>query len=60
MELATQLGIDPWKFEQHKLTGWEVETEYLRDMDPSLRKEEIDAFEALREASFDFYYMPNG
>ncbi len=62
-EFACLLGItDPWDFSQHKLDPENVNKEGLAEfvkMYDSYKKD-FEAFSALIEAKFDFFFMPNG
>jgi hypothetical protein len=63
---ASYLGItDPWDFNQHKLVPSNVDVDGLRAFLETLQGSEelmsdLEAFLALRDAGFDFYFRPNG
>lgn len=57
MELARCLGVLAWDFNTHHLNASAVDIDKLRQM---FDADEVDAFIALRDAGFQFYFMPNG
>jgi hypothetical protein len=57
VELASCFGIEPWDFNQHHVDPMRADVEKLGQM---FDAEEVRAFLALRDAGFQFYYMPNG
>jgi len=60
-ELASMLGIDPWKFEEHKVDLGRVDFGGLADFCLEHGVNQLWAdFNALKEAGFTFWYMPNG
>ncbi len=56
-ELASCFGIEPWDFNQHRLDPHAADLERLRAM---FDEEEVGVFAALRDAGFEFIFMPNG
>jgi len=59
-ELAACFAIDPWDFNQHKLDPDKVDLGRLRATFPEDEQQQFASFLVLREACFDFYYLPNG
>jgi hypothetical protein len=63
---AKYLGVtDPWDFNQHKLVGSAVDVEGLRAFLATLLggedyKRDLEAFIALRDHGFEFFFRPNG
>jgi hypothetical protein len=56
-ELAEAFGVEPWDFNQHHLDPMSANLEKLRIVSDD---EQVESFLALRDAGFQFYYMPNG
>jgi hypothetical protein len=56
-EMAACFGIEAWDFNQHHLNPMRADVEKLRTM---FDARDADAFLALRDAGFQFYFMPNG
>lgn len=56
-EMARCLGVLPWDFNTHHVNANMVDIDKLRQMFDS---RDVDAFLALRDAGFQFYFMPNG
>lgn len=56
-ELAACFGIEAWNFNDHKLKPEGANTAKLTEM---FGANEVRVFEALRDAGFAFYFMPNG
>lgn len=60
-DLANALGIDPWKFESHRLTITDQILGALKDFaEEHDMEEEWEDLKALAEEGFVFQYMPNG
>lgn len=57
MEMASCLGVQAWDFNTHQLNASGADIDKLREMFDAA---EVDAFLALRDAGFQFYFMPNG
>jgi hypothetical protein len=57
MEMASCLGVQAWDFNTHHLNPSVADIDKLRQMFDAT---EVDAFLALRDAGFQFYFMPNG
>ncbi len=69
--LAECLQIDPWNFNQHKFDPHQLDEDLLLDRTGRLAEitsfgwsfdveKEWKSFVALRDAGFDFYFLPNG
>ena len=56
-EMASCLGVQAWDFNTHHLNPRVADIDKLRQM---FDRTEVDAFLALRDAGFQFYFMPNG
>lgn len=62
-QLAECLGIDPWDFNTHAFNPWSVDLAALRELFAGALHGEahpVDAFVGLREAGFEFFFLPNG
>ncbi len=65
-EFAGLLGIsDPWDFNQHRIDPSRVELDALKRYFATLQDgeqyvEELTQFARLRDAGFEFYFLPNG
>jgi hypothetical protein len=57
MEMASCFGVDAWDFNTHHLNPANANVDKLRRM---FDAKEVEAFLALRDAGFQFYFMPNG
>jgi len=57
MEMASCLGVQAWDFNTHHLNPGVADIGKLRQM---FDASEVDAFLALRDAGFQFHFMPNG
>jgi hypothetical protein len=63
---AACLGItDPWDFNQHKISSSAVNVPGLRALFDTLQDgddflEDLEAFVALQERGFEFFFRPNG
>lgn len=56
-KLATCFGIEAWDFNQHHLDPMRVDLDTIREM---FDVRDVCAFLALRDAGFQFYFIPNG
>ena len=57
LEMASCFGVQAWDFNTHHLNPTVADVDKLRRM---FDAHEVDAFLALREAGFQFYFTPNG
>jgi hypothetical protein len=57
VEMASCLGVQAWDFNTHHLNPSAADIDKLRQI---FDAEEVDVFLALRDAGFQFYFMPNG
>lgn len=57
-ELAACLRVDPWDFNTHAFDPWRVDLDALRELFGG--DAGCEAFIALREAGFEFFFLPNG
>ena len=55
--MASCFGVQAWDFNTHHLNTTAADVDKLRGM---FDAKEVDAFLALRDAGFQFYFMPNG
>lgn len=56
-KLAKAFKIDPWNFNQHLLNSHQADLNLLKEL---FSEEEVEDFVALRNAGFDFFFLPNG
>ncbi len=56
-KLAKAFNIDPWNFDQHHLNPHEANLTILEEL---FSPKEVEDFVALRNAGFDFFFLPNG
>jgi len=56
-KMAGCFGVEAWDFNQHHLDPVCADLETLREM---FDAREVESFLALREAGFQFYFVPNG
>lgn len=62
-EFAALLGIsDPWNFNQHKLDGSKIDVDGLRRWAKlySDYLDDVEAFDGLLRARFEFHFRPEG
>lgn len=66
-QLAACFGVDPWDFSSHKLEPSRVDLDALNAMFGSSTRgagsappAPLERFLRLREATFEFYFLPNG
>lgn len=58
-KLAECFGVNPWKFDEHKLDLSRLDREGLVD-DKHITQEQVSRFYALANHGFAFFFMPNG
>ena len=56
-KLAKAFKIDPWNFNEHHLNPHEADLNLLEEL---FSPEEVEDFVVLRNAGFDFFFLPNG
>jgi hypothetical protein len=55
--MAACFGIEAWDFNRHHVDPMRAEVDTLREM---FDARDVNAFLALRDVGFEFYFMPNG
>lgn len=58
--LAECFNIAPWDFNQHKLDPYQVDIERLQALCVEECEDDCESFRVLRDAGFEFYYLPEG
>lgn len=59
-ELAHCVGAEAWDFNTHALDPWRVDVEAVRRFLYPDEEHQLKCFLELRDAGFEFYFMPNG
>ncbi|RYZ41914.1 MAG: hypothetical protein EOO71_10050 [Myxococcaceae bacterium] len=59
-ELAHGLGAEAWDFNTHALDPWRADLGALRRFHEHGGQHPVECFLRLREAGFEFFFLPNG
>ncbi|MBN8228486.1 hypothetical protein JYK02_13325 [Corallococcus macrosporus] len=59
-ELARCMGAEAWDFNTHALDPWRADVDALRRFLSPGEEHKLECFLKLRDASFDFFFQPNG
>jgi hypothetical protein len=58
--LARTMGAEAWDFSTHAFDPWRVDLGTLRGFLNPNEEHQLECFLKLRDAGFEFFFMPNG